>query len=239
MILEKTKSAQIATQLEQMILNKEYEAGDPLPSQRELADMFQASPRAVREAINNLEVKGLVTIVQGRRTIVNETSLDRFIQSLSSSLMTDMQIDKPLLLNLFQVIITIEVEAARGLSRNPERKKVAAKMESVVNELKAIIDENPDAEYYGKEVAEAEEQYHKAIITTYDNQILSSIYESLSPLLFKNLRKLTYTKEELEKKNDWLEYLTEGFQNGTTDLVVALTLVNLNETKAKCELLDI
>ncbi|MGP1418372.1 MAG: FadR/GntR family transcriptional regulator [Sphaerochaetaceae bacterium] len=236
---EKTKSAKIASQLEQMILNKEFDAGENLPSQQELAEKFGVSPRAVREAFNTLEVKGLVTIVQGKKTVVNETSLDRFIESLSFSMLNEMEVDRTLLMNLFQVTITIETEAARGLSRDPNRKKVVSQMNKVVDEMRAILADTPNASSFGKEVQDCEQAFHKAIITTYDNQILSSIYESLSPLLYKYLRMLTYTREELEKEIDELEYLAEGFANGTTDLVVALTLVILNGTKSKCEMLGI
>lgn len=236
---EKTKSAEIASKLEQMILNKEYEAGQSLPSQRELAIQFDASPRAVREAFNNLEVKGLVTIVQGKKTVVNATSLDLFIESLSFSMLNEMEIDKPLLMNLFQVTITIETEASRGLSRDPNRKRVVTQMSKIVDEMKAILVDNPNAVSFAKEVQDCEQQFHKAIITTYDNQILSSIYDSLSPLLYKYLKMLSYTREELGKEIDELEYLVDGFANGTTDLVVALILVVLNGTRTKCEALDI
>lgn len=236
---EKTKSAQIANKLEQMILNKEFEAGEALPSQRDLAIRFEASPRSVREAFNTLEVKGLISIVQGKKTIVNETSLDRFIESLSFSMLNEMEIDKPLLMNLFQVTITIETEAARGLSRDPNRKKVVSQMARVVDQMRSILTDNPNATTFGKEVQDLEQAFHKAVITTYNNQILSSIYDSLSPLLYKYLKMLSYTREELEKEIDELEYLVDGYNNGTTDIVVALTLVILNTTKSKCELLDI
>ena len=48
------------------ILEKQYMTGDPLPSQQELADEFNASSRSVREAFKHLEAKGLVDISQGR-----------------------------------------------------------------------------------------------------------------------------------------------------------------------------
>ena len=164
---EKTKSAKIASQLEQMILNKEFDAGENLPSQQELAEKFGVSPRAVREAFNTLEVKGLVTIVQGKKTVVNETSLDRFIESLSFSMLNEMEVDRTLLMNLFQVTITIETEAARGLSRDPNRKKVVSQMNKVVDEMRAILADTPNASSFGKEVQDCEQAFHKAIITTY------------------------------------------------------------------------
>jgi len=81
--------------------------------------------------------------------------------------------------------------------------------------------------------------FHRTIINSNDNQILSSIHESLVPLILKYLKMLTYSKDEIVKRLDRYEYLIEGFQNGRTDLVVALSLVILNDTKSKCESLDI
>ena len=45
-----TKSSIIAAQLEEDILAKKYPAGGNLPSQQELAEMFGASSRSIREA---------------------------------------------------------------------------------------------------------------------------------------------------------------------------------------------
>ena len=234
---EETKSTIIAHQLEQMILNKEYEAGEALPSQRDLATRFNASPRSVREAFNSLEVKGLVTVVQGKRTIVNETSLDRFIESLSFSLLNEMEIDKKLLMDLLQVRITIEVAASRELSRDLGRKKTVNQLAKILTELKDMNEISRG--YYGSDIAEKDMDFHRVIINSNDNQILSSIHESLSPLILKYLKMVTYTQEEMTKRLDRYSYLVEGFQSGRTDLVVALTLVILNDTKSKCELLDL
>lgn len=233
-----TKSARIEASLEQMILDHQFKPGDSLPSQKELAQRFGVSPRSVREALNSLEVKGLVSIVQGKNTVVNETSLDRFIESLSSSMLTGQDMDRQLLMNLFQVIITIEVEAARGLSRDPERKKTLLRMHKVVADMRALLEDNPMAEEFGKEVQDYEKEFHQDIISAYDNQILMSIYDSLSPILYLHLRRLTYTRDELEKEINELEYVVEGFTSGTTDLVVALILVILNGTRTKCESLE-
>ena len=235
---EKTKSAYIASQLEQMILNKEFEPGEPLPSQKELAERFEASPRSIREAFNNLEVKGLISIVQGKKTIVNETSLDRFIESLSFSLINDTTIDKKMLLELVQVNITIETSAARELSRSLERKPIVAQMNKVLLEMQNLLDSSA-ANTFTSDIAVIDQKLHALIVTSINNQILSSIYESLSPLLLKYLKILTYTREEIVRRIDRYGYLIEGFLGGRTDLCVALTLVILNDTKAKCEALSL
>ena len=60
----------IAEQIEQLILNGELRSGDRLPTERELAEQFQASRTAVREAMKTLAQKGLVNMRPGRGTIV-------------------------------------------------------------------------------------------------------------------------------------------------------------------------
>src|SRR3989339_196174 len=116
-----TKSTQIASKLEELILNKTYVAGEPLPSQQELALQFSASSRSVREAFKHLEAKGLVQISQGKRAVVKSNNLDQFVESLSASLISNHTSDKKLLLDLMQVRTTVEVSATRELSRSGQR----------------------------------------------------------------------------------------------------------------------
>src|SRR5947209_14728344 len=61
---------QIAEQIEKLILSGELRNGDRLPTEREMAEQFQASRTAVREAMKALAQKGLVDMRPGRGTIV-------------------------------------------------------------------------------------------------------------------------------------------------------------------------
>src|SRR5437588_11703662 len=61
---------QIAEQIEKRILDGELRSGDRLTTDRELAEQFQVSRTAVREAMKILAQKGLVDMRPGRGTIV-------------------------------------------------------------------------------------------------------------------------------------------------------------------------
>src|SRR5450755_4904604 len=61
---------QIAVQIEKRILDGDLRNGDRLPTERELAEQFQVSRTAVREAMKILAQKGLVDMRPGRGTIV-------------------------------------------------------------------------------------------------------------------------------------------------------------------------
>jgi GntR family transcriptional regulator, transcriptional repressor for pyruvate dehydrogenase complex len=69
-IKPKKVSAQIAEQIRSSILAGEFNPGDKLPPERELAEMFSVSRPSVREALNILAAAGLVEAYQGGGTLV-------------------------------------------------------------------------------------------------------------------------------------------------------------------------
>ena len=76
MSLKQTKlSDVILEKLEAMIIEGSLEAGQKLPPERELAAQFEVSRPSLREAIQKLEVKGLVTRKQGGGTFVDNNIL--------------------------------------------------------------------------------------------------------------------------------------------------------------------
>jgi DNA-binding FadR family transcriptional regulator len=56
---------EVLSQLKEAILRGAFQAGDKLPSERELTEQFNVSRGVVREAIRALQVTGLVEIKQG------------------------------------------------------------------------------------------------------------------------------------------------------------------------------
>src|SRR5258708_5116468 len=72
----------VAVQIEQRILDGELRSGDRLPTERELAEQFQVSRTAVREALKILAQKGLVDMRPGRGTIVIDGSQEAMQHSI-------------------------------------------------------------------------------------------------------------------------------------------------------------
>ncbi len=62
---------QISRQLLNAVVSDHYQAGDLLPSERELTEMFGASRIAIREAISDLQAKGVIRVTHGRGSTVN------------------------------------------------------------------------------------------------------------------------------------------------------------------------
>lgn len=72
----------IQQQLETMILDGTLSAGEKLPAERELAKQFEVSRPSLREAIQKLEAKNLITRRQGGGTFVSDKILSGFSDPL-------------------------------------------------------------------------------------------------------------------------------------------------------------
>ncbi len=73
---------QIVSQIESRIASGHLKAGDKLPSEFELAEQFEVSRTAVREAVKILRQKGLVDILHGKGTFVTNGTPVAMQQSL-------------------------------------------------------------------------------------------------------------------------------------------------------------
>ena len=85
--IQKTKIyAEVAAQLERLILDGTLQPGDKLPSERDLAERFDVSRSAIREAIRTLELKGFVEPRPGEGTLVRTPTFDSLLNPLASLL---------------------------------------------------------------------------------------------------------------------------------------------------------
>jgi GntR family transcriptional repressor for pyruvate dehydrogenase complex len=73
----------VRAQIKAAIDRGDYEPGDRLPSERELAELLGVSRVSVREAIRALEAVGRVRVQRGRGCFVAETAGSRYVTSFS------------------------------------------------------------------------------------------------------------------------------------------------------------
>lgn len=162
-------SDEIFNQLKDAIITGKYKAGDKLPSEKELTEMFQASRTAVREALKMLDATSFLIKRQGATggAFVNDITFDRL-----SSAWTDLFLSGKLSLpELCEARILIEPKVARMAASNINehyREKLIK-----AHEIESIID--PD---YTKTVNESQKIHH-IIAEMSHNRFLESIVKSL------------------------------------------------------------
>ena len=229
------KAAYIASLIENAILNNEYRQGDYLPSQKELCDRYGASSRSLREAFKMLEAKGLIEVSQGKKAYVKTNRLDQYVESLSTAMFSSDSHDLKLLSDLLEVHVTLEVSAARELSRSKDRYDIVRTMESTLSRMDrdlTVIETSGDKEAI-QDFQTCDFNFHLAVVTSNNNIVFRSIYTSLSPQLKKIFASMPETLEERRKKVREYGYLVDALKKGQTDLAVAMTLVYTTNLRQK------
>jgi GntR family transcriptional regulator, transcriptional repressor for pyruvate dehydrogenase complex len=80
-ITTKKVSDSVVEQMEEMIKSGTFQAGEKLPSVRELCEMFGVGRSAVRDAITTLKGKGVVDVKQGEGTYILEFDSTRLFNN--------------------------------------------------------------------------------------------------------------------------------------------------------------
>ena len=117
---QRTLGQEIVRQIEKSIREKKLKAGEKLPTEKELCAMFGVSRTALREALQILSARGLITIRKGSGMFVNDFSSDH--ASKPMSLYLELNFDTDYVLHITDVRQIMEPEAARlaALNHTPE-----------------------------------------------------------------------------------------------------------------------
>lgn len=102
-------SEKVATQLKKAISQGVFRVGEKLPSQPELAEMMGVSRPSIREAIQILELHGMLESVKGGGTTVRNIAE----QSIKKPMESFLDEDKARIIDLTEVRALMEVWAAR------------------------------------------------------------------------------------------------------------------------------
>ena len=173
----------IAEQIEQLILNGELRSGDRLPTERELAEQFQASRTAVREAMKTLAQKGLVNMRPGRGTIVIDGTSKAMRHSLGLMIRVGQAGSST---NLVEVREILEPEIAALAATRAGEEDIAAMQESV-RVMDASLD---DADAY----ISADNNFHQALAKGTQNVLILAFVDSIVYLLSEQRKQIFSVK---------------------------------------------
>ena len=162
---------QIVSRIQQLMREGHLKQGDKLPSERELAEMFNVSRVPVREALKVLEFLGAIQHRRGEGVFVKKIKMKRILHALDF-LMTD---PADQLINLFEAREAFEIQAVRLAAERRTEADIEA-MRRILLEMEFLI-------FAGKPVHEVSTKFHTAVIAAAHNEIISEINEFLSDLL--------------------------------------------------------
>jgi GntR family transcriptional repressor for pyruvate dehydrogenase complex len=185
-------------QIEEAIIHRKLQAGDKLPAERELKELFQTSRGTLREALRVLEQKGLVRIKTGVNggAFIREVTTHLVSESLS-------------LLIRYQKIPLKEIaefrEGVEGIvaSLAAERKngRDIQKLEELLDTARFHLDNGIS---HWDEFIDTDNTIHMTVAATAKNPV----YEAVLRMVHENI--VRYYNRFLEKK---LEIMEENFED--------------------------
>ncbi|MDC7245659.1 MAG: FadR/GntR family transcriptional regulator [Sphaerochaetaceae bacterium] len=163
----------IADKLEEMILNEEVKVGSKIPSEIELAASFGVSRNVLREALNILKERGMVSGKAGDGTYIVKPEpmiLSKMVGRLIT--LNDLSYE-----NIFDVRLSLEVLGA-GLAAENSTEEDLVEMDTLISEMGENIN---DVSKYIETVF----RLHIAIAEASKNLLIPTIMEPLHTVLLR------------------------------------------------------
>lgn len=213
LIKKKKLYEEIIAQIVHYIQNEHLKPGDTLPSENDLADYFQVSKTAVREAMTVLASRGIVDKKPGTGSIIKEMTGATVVDTLTNHLIMSRQTLKEIL----EFRRGIEIEASVLAAENASLEQI----ESLKAANEALIKVNES----GGIGIEEDFHFHYLIILASCNSIFKRIYNIISPYF---LEAMNITKKQSKKVSEC--YLREAQEEHR---LIIHSIMNRDREKAK------
>lgn len=158
----------LSVDLERLILEGTLEPGAKIPSERELAEFLKVSRASIRDALRELENRGLIDRKPGRGTIVLSPGGNARI---ADSVLGEMATLKPELRDIMELRAIVEPPIARITAGRATSRDLAQ-----LRELVEAMEGDVTKERY----AELDRAFHQAIAQYAHNPLLTFINERIA-----------------------------------------------------------
>ena len=160
-----------ADQILDMLISGGLNPGERLPPERELCARLRVSRTVVREALNLLEVRGLISIEHGRGAVVSGGNTDAVRDTLGLIL----RVRPKVLWELLEMRKILEVEIA-GLAAERATEEHVQAMRAQLERMLASID-TPNG------YVDADVEFHAVLARAARNEVLLTMLEPIVDLL--------------------------------------------------------
>lgn len=213
---------QVASELEAQILAGTLRAGDPLPGEVAIAEMFGVNRSTVREGIRRLESEGLVRRISPRKLIVSLPHT----RELASRHTRALRLMEVTFLELWDVALATEPLAAELAARAAGDEQIAALAENQAK-MRIVVES-------GRNPTELDTGFHQLVAQAARNRVLTLAHEPISVLLHTGLEAMlpflpqaqerqlfahqqvieAITRRDPETARTWMRRHVEDFRRG-------------------------
>lgn len=204
----------IEGQLKEAIIKHHYRAGDKLPSERELADMFSASRSSIREAIRSLERSGFVVVkkgVQGGAFVIQKGNSKPIVDYLRDV----MRLRQVSLDEILQVRVIIEPEVAAAAAQKATPKDIELLEEITRDQLGGFDSENPVMQF------DRNPRFHRIIAEITGNQVFIIIMQILLEIHAFRMNQFKLDEKTMRRITHQHDSIIEAFKKKDKALAFA------------------
>ncbi len=162
---------EIVAKIKEMVEKGRFKAGDQLPVERELAEVFRVSRSSVREALRSLESQGFIESRQGDGTYIASQPAESLVSPLASVIFTE----KDDQMELFEMRRMIEPDLAYLAAERATEEEIA-----LMEEVLALQEEQIARGESGKDV---DKNFHYLLSRAAKNKALLRITDNIIDLL--------------------------------------------------------
>ena len=167
--LRRSPLAELATrQLHQQLMTGQWQVGDRLPAETELAVQLGVGRSTVREAVRALVHAGMLETRQGSGT---------FVLSLTPDTAWEPRLRRAAVLEVYEVREALEVQAARLAAQRRTDSDVAALRESLATRDHCLATDDDER------FVQADLAFHRTVVAAAHNQLLAEMFDSFASVL--------------------------------------------------------
>jgi len=206
-IVTKQKYESVADQIVFLIRNHTFSEGSHLPTEADLATMFQVGRSSVREAIKSLQMAGILTSTAGRGTFVSDNAMI----AIAHADLGELILDESALSELIEIRCILE-PAAAALAAKRRTDEDIQKMQNAIEQME-VLDDRQQLLKFGY-------QFHLALISAGKNRAMTQLHDSIALQLLK-MREKEFLTYEVYKRDS------------TTHREILNAIINRDENLAK------
>ena len=196
----------VADQIRQAIFGGLIVPGHKLSPERELADQFQTSRLAVREALRSLEKEGLIIIKRGAGGGAFVADADKALNALADSLSTVVRLGPAKSANLTEMRSILEPETTRlaTLRATPEDLSI----------IEAVVTAQEQELKSGEISRKLDVEFHRCVAAAAHNSVMSIVVDAVNQsqrdLILRSKRTEEMRKRVVRYHRDIFEAIRDG-----------------------------
>ena len=164
-------SEEVFEQIKALISSGEWGPGEKVPSENELAKMFQVSRITIRSALSRLGAFGMVISKQGEGTFVGRLNPQAYMDNLLPMLL----VDREQLLEVYEFRRIIDVGSAKMAAQNADERDI--------REMEENIEAMRETQYGVQRFAELDVEFHYLLAKATKNAIMQKVYTVIKEIL--------------------------------------------------------